>query len=208
VEEDDGDTRPWRCLDASHEAGCRRCTPPPLGSSACVLRGGRPRAQSGEKQLRGALCRTPEWRNADTRNAAADALDAAGATGAAAVSSWPLRSRARACLCLRPAAVAAAAAAPTSAADAKLFTTPGYRRPLHWVFKVGDLQATLEFYERALGMKVRAAPQPCCAAPLTSQLHRRCIGTRSSPPAARPPATGHTAAHGARPWCAPRRVAR
>ena len=52
--------------------------------SACVLRGGRPRAQSGEKQLRGALCRTPEWRNAETRNAAADALDAAGATGAAA----------------------------------------------------------------------------------------------------------------------------
>ena len=84
VEEDDGDTRPWRCLDASHEAGCRRCTPPPLGSSACVLRGGRPRAQSGEKQLRGALCRTPEWRSADTRNMAAEALDAVGSSSAAA----------------------------------------------------------------------------------------------------------------------------
>jgi hypothetical protein len=53
-----------------------------------------------------------------------------------------------------PLAVAAAAAAP-SAADAKLFTTPGYRRPLHWVFKVGDLKASLDFYERALGMKAR-----------------------------------------------------
>ena len=80
--EDDGDMRPWRCLDGSHEAGCRRCTPPPSGAG-CVLRGGRPRAQSGEKQLRGALCRTAEWRCADARAAAADALDAAGAANAA-----------------------------------------------------------------------------------------------------------------------------
>ena len=65
---------------------------------------------------------------------------------------------------------------PTSAADAKLFTTPGYRRPLHWVFKVGDLQATLEFYERALGMKARAAwqahPRRCAHAPTAPQVHR------------------------------------
>ena len=83
-EEDDGDTRPWRCLDASHEAGCRRCTPPPLGNGAWVLRGGRPRVQSGEKQLRGALCRTPEWRSVEARKIAAEAMDASGAASTAA----------------------------------------------------------------------------------------------------------------------------
>ena len=92
--DDDGDTRPWRCLDGGHEAGCRRCTPPPSGAG-CVLRGGRPRAQSGEKQLRGALCRTAEWRCVDARAAAADALEAAGAANAA------LAVRKRDCSALR-----------------------------------------------------------------------------------------------------------
>jgi catechol 2,3-dioxygenase-like lactoylglutathione lyase family enzyme len=36
-----------------------------------------------------------------------------------------------------------------------VFTQPGYRRPLHWVFKVGDLKASLDFYERVFGMKAR-----------------------------------------------------
>jgi len=36
-----------------------------------------------------------------------------------------------------------------------VFTQKGYRRPLHWVFKVGDLRASLDFYSRVLGMKAR-----------------------------------------------------
>ena len=93
TEEDDA--RPWRCLDANHEAGCRRCTPPPLENGAWVLRSGRPRMQSGEKQLRGALCRTPEWRSADARETAAAAFDASGATSTA------LALRKRECSALR-----------------------------------------------------------------------------------------------------------
>ena len=94
-EDDEGDTRPWRCLDANHEAGCRRCTPPPLENGAWVLRSGRPRMQSGEKQLRSALCRTPEWRSADARETAAVAFDASGATSTA------LALRKRECSALR-----------------------------------------------------------------------------------------------------------
>jgi|APGre2960657444_1045066.scaffolds.fasta_scaffold03317_3 predicted enzyme related to lactoylglutathione lyase len=41
-------------------------------------------------------------------------------------------------------------------AEQPCFKQTGYRRPLHWVFKVGDLKATLEFYERVFGMKARA----------------------------------------------------
>jgi glutaredoxin 3 len=46
---------------------------------------------------------------------------------------------------------------PAAGADAAVFTQPGYRRPLHWVFKVGDLKASLDFYERVFGMKARPA---------------------------------------------------
>jgi hypothetical protein len=40
-------------------------------------------------------------------------------------------------------------------AEEAVFSQPGYRRPLHWVFKVGDLKATLDFYARTLGLKAR-----------------------------------------------------
>jgi hypothetical protein len=55
----------------------------------------------------------------------------------------------------RAPAAAAAAATPSEGASDSIFTQPNYRRPLHWVFKVGDLQATLAFYERVFGMKAR-----------------------------------------------------
>ena len=31
---------------------------------------------------------------------------------------------------------------------------PGYRRPLHWVLKIGCLEKSLDFFEKVLGMKV------------------------------------------------------
>lgn len=34
------------------------------------------------------------------------------------------------------------------------FTTSGFRRPLHWVFKVGNLKDTLYFYENVFGMHI------------------------------------------------------
>ena len=44
----------------------------------------------------------------------------------------------------------------TSLVSKRFFDTKagGYRRPLHWVFKVGDLQASIKFFERVFGMKV------------------------------------------------------
>jgi catechol 2,3-dioxygenase-like lactoylglutathione lyase family enzyme len=34
------------------------------------------------------------------------------------------------------------------------FTASGYRRPLHWVLKIGSLEKSLAFFEKVLGMKV------------------------------------------------------
>uniref|UniRef100_A0A7S2UYR5 VOC domain-containing protein n=1 Tax=Fibrocapsa japonica TaxID=94617 RepID=A0A7S2UYR5_9STRA len=34
------------------------------------------------------------------------------------------------------------------------WTKPGYRRPLHWVFKIGSLDDSLKFYEELFGMHV------------------------------------------------------
>ena len=48
-----------------------------------------------------------------------------------------------------------AAAGATAVAEEACFTQRGYRRPLHWVFKVGDLQANLDFYAQTMGLKVR-----------------------------------------------------
>jgi len=36
----------------------------------------------------------------------------------------------------------------------EIFLKEGYRRSLHWVFKIGDLMKDLEFYEKAFGMSV------------------------------------------------------
>jgi len=47
-----------------------------------------------------------------------------------------------------------AASNTSSETEPPRFTTPGHRRPLHWVFKVGDLVKTMDFYEKVFGMKV------------------------------------------------------
>lgn len=46
------------------------------------------------------------------------------------------------------------AAAVAKSPELPIFKQPDYRRPLHWVFKIGDLKATLDFYEKLFGMKV------------------------------------------------------
>jgi hypothetical protein len=70
------------------------------------------------------------------------------------------------------AAAAGAASAKPAAAEEPVFTQPGYRRPLHWVFKVGDLKASLDFYERVFGMKARWA---CGLAARSAQRTRTCV---------------------------------
>lgn len=92
-----------RCLDSLHAARCARCVPAPALESQerwvlrregvpptrqpllaarvlCATSPPRPRAgrTTGEKKLRALLCRTPEWRCASTREAAARHADASG----------------------------------------------------------------------------------------------------------------------------------
>jgi hypothetical protein len=42
---------------------------------------------------------------------------------------------------------------PNSLIDPASWTTPNYRRPLHWVVKVSSLEATLDFF-KSFDMKV------------------------------------------------------
>jgi hypothetical protein len=121
----------------------------------------------------------------------------------------------------------AVAAASQSAVDSRsasgmaeeaVFSQPGYRRPLHWVFKVGDLKATLDFYARTLGLKARdprvGAPgshqKVSCVpgrflsrAPITHT--HRSTATRSSRAGVRRHATDRSGARGPKPWCVPSR---
>lgn len=42
----------------------------------------------------------------------------------------------------------------TEVVEPKIWTLANYRRPVHWVFKIGSLRKNLNFYEEVLGMKV------------------------------------------------------
>ena len=98
-----------------------------------------------------------------------------------------------------------AAAGTTAVAEEPCFKQRGYRRPLHWVFKVGDLQANLDFYAKTMGLKARGGGRgnTCGRAGLRLASPRcRCTATRSSPAGVRRHATGHSAARGPKPWCA------
>jgi hypothetical protein len=107
-EEDGGDeARAWRCLDERHGASCGRCAPPPslaCGAAACrlwQLRSQKGKRKNGEKLLRGALCRTPEWRSASAREAAAAALTNSGAASAQLLPGIAAALRGRNCSALR-----------------------------------------------------------------------------------------------------------
>ena len=67
--------RPLRCVDPAHAADCARCSAPPHPRDASRYElVGDPGRKNGEKKLRSALTRTPEWASSDARDAAADAL--------------------------------------------------------------------------------------------------------------------------------------
>lgn len=46
------------------------------------------------------------------------------------------------------------AASAAAEEEKPIFTTAGYRRPLHWVFKIGDLKKSMDFYENVFGMHI------------------------------------------------------
>jgi len=75
-----GDSGPagFRCLDATHAAGCLVCTPPPPASRErdFELRGAGGRTKNGERRLRAQLSRTREWGSLREREALAAALTA------------------------------------------------------------------------------------------------------------------------------------
>jgi len=77
---------PWRCLDSTHRAPCEHCCEPPWSDLAAIeLVHCRRRKTSGEKVLRAGLGRSPEWRDAAAREAAAVALSASAPAAARAL---------------------------------------------------------------------------------------------------------------------------
>ena len=78
-------TTQWRCIDASHAAGCTACAPPPEQEAVpCYVLVGEAGKGDGEKRLRKHLVATAEWNCERARHALATRAAAAGLLAAVA----------------------------------------------------------------------------------------------------------------------------
>jgi lactoylglutathione lyase len=67
------------------------------------------------------------------------------------------------------------------------YTTKGYRRPLHWVYKIGDLNQTLSFYSKSFGLKLfrheefATGCEATCNGPYGGAWSKTMVGAADSP---------------------------